>query len=46
MRSRLPGTLAARIITGFTVLVVTFGAIAVTAVLTAGELEQSVRIIR
>jgi two-component system, NtrC family, sensor kinase len=46
MRLRLPGTLSARIIAGFAVLVVAFGGIAVTAVLTAEKLEQSVRIIR
>jgi signal transduction histidine kinase len=45
MRFGLPGTLSARIIAGFTILVVTFGGIAVTAVLTAEKLEQSVRIV-
>jgi signal transduction histidine kinase len=45
MRFGLPGTLSARIIAGFAVLVVAFGAIAVTAVLTAEKLEQSVRLV-
>jgi two-component system NtrC family sensor kinase len=46
MRIGLPGTLSARIIAGYAVLIIAFGAIAVTAVLTAEQLEQSIRVIR
>ncbi len=43
---RFPGTLSARIIIGFAVLIVTFGGISVSAVLTTDQLNDSIRVIR
>ncbi|HUS65101.1 MAG TPA: ATP-binding protein [Kofleriaceae bacterium] len=43
---RFPGTLSARIIIGFAVLIVTFGGISLSAVLTTDQLNDSIRVIR
>src|SRR5690606_1704694 len=43
---RFPGTLSARIIVGFAVLIVTFGGISLSAVLTTDQLNRSIRVIR
>lgn len=43
---RFPGTLTARILIGFTVLVVTFGGISVSTVMTIDQLNRAIRIIR
>ena len=43
---RFPGTLSARIIIGFAVLIVTFGGISLTAVLTTDNLNSTIRVIR
>src|SRR6266545_3843597 len=43
---RFPGTLSARIIIGFAVLVVTFGGISLSAVLTTDQLNSTIRVIR
>jgi signal transduction histidine kinase len=43
---RVPGTLSARIIIGFAVLIVTFGGISLTAVLTTDNLNSTIRVIR
>lgn len=43
---RFPGTLSARIIIGFAVLIVTFGGISISAVLTTDQLNRSIRVIR
>jgi signal transduction histidine kinase len=43
---RFPGTLSARIIIGFAVLIVTFGGISLTAVLTTDQLNSTIRAIR
>ena len=45
MGLRLPGTLSARIIIGFMVLVVTFGGISLSTVLNLEELNRAIRII-
>ena len=43
---RFPGTLSARIIIGFAVLVITFGGISLSAVLTTDNLNGTIRVIR
>jgi two-component system, NtrC family, sensor kinase len=43
---RLPGTLSARIIFGFAALIITFGGISVSAVLTTDQLNRTIRVIR
>jgi len=43
---RFPGTLSARIIIGFAVLIVTFGGISLSAVLTTDQLNSTIRAIR
>jgi signal transduction histidine kinase len=43
---RFPGTLSARIIIGFAVLVVAFGGISLSAVLTTDNLNRTIRVIR
>ena len=43
---RFPGTLSARIIFGFAALIITFGGIAVSAVLTTDQLNRTIRVIR
>src|SRR6266545_1076025 len=43
---RFPGTLSARIIIGFAVLIITFGGISLSAVLTTDNLNSTIRVIR
>lgn len=43
---RFPGTLSARIIFGFAALIITFGGISVSAVLTTDQLNRTIRVIR
>lgn len=43
---RFPGSLSARIIFGFAALIVTFGGISVSAVLTTDQLNRTIRVIR
>jgi two-component system, NtrC family, sensor kinase len=43
---RFPGSLSARIIAGFAVLIVTFGGISLTAVLTTTNLNSTIRVIQ
>jgi two-component system, NtrC family, sensor kinase len=43
---RFPGSLSARIIFGFAALIITFGGISVSAVLTTDQLNRTIRVIR